>query len=102
MSGAMSQRVQGGAARIAESPRPAAGRQGPARDATARHEPGRAAPAVFPELHDDLAATVIAYIERTPERPAAGAEGLKIAAVAQRTGIGGATLRKWERRYGVR
>lgn len=49
----------------------------------------------------DLAATVMAYIERTPERPAAGAEGLNIAAVAQRTGIGADTLRKWERRYGV-
>jgi len=49
----------------------------------------------------DLAATVIAYIERTPERAAPGAEGLNIAAVAQRTGIGADTLRKWERRYGV-
>ena len=49
----------------------------------------------------DLAATVIAYIERRPERPAAGAEGLNIAAVARRTGIGSDTLRKWERRYGV-
>jgi DNA-binding transcriptional MerR regulator len=50
---------------------------------------------------EDLAATVIAYIERTPERPVFGAEGLNIAAVAQRTGIGADTLRKWERRYGV-
>lgn len=50
---------------------------------------------------EDLAATVIAYLERTPERPARGAEGLNIAAVAQRTGIGADTLRKWERRYGV-
>lgn len=50
---------------------------------------------------EDLAATVIAYIERTPERPASGAEGLNIAAVARRTGIGADTLRKWERRYGV-
>lgn len=50
---------------------------------------------------EDLAATVIAYIERTPERLAPGAEGLNIAAVAQRTGIGADTLRKWERRYGV-
>ncbi len=50
---------------------------------------------------EDLAATVIAYIERTPNRPAAGAEGLNIAAVARRTGIGADTLRKWERRYGV-
>ena len=50
---------------------------------------------------EDLAATVIAYLERTPERPALGAEGLNIAAVAQRTGIGADTLRKWERRYGV-
>jgi len=50
---------------------------------------------------EDLAATVIAYIERTPERAAPGAEGLNIAAVAQRTGIGADTLRKWERRYGV-
>lgn len=48
-----------------------------------------------------LAATVIAYIERTPERLAPGADGLNIAAVAQRTGIGADTLRKWERRYGV-
>jgi DNA-binding transcriptional MerR regulator len=204
----MSQRVQGGAARIAESPRPAAGRQGPARDATARQvldrltrlvsallevpiamvnlvdedrllsaswvappevtveggmplphsicqhavlshmplviEDARAHPLTkdLPATRDlsvagylgvpllsasgkargtlcaidsrprtwdeqeiatleDLAATVIAYIERTPERPAAGAEGLNIAAVAQRTGIGADTLRKWERRYGV-
>lgn len=50
---------------------------------------------------EDLAATVIAYLERTPERLAAGADGLNIAAVAQRTGIGADTLRKWERRYGV-
>ena len=50
---------------------------------------------------EDLGATVIAYIERTPERPVFGAEGLNIAAVAQRTGIGADTLRKWERRYGV-
>jgi MerR family transcriptional regulator, light-induced transcriptional regulator len=50
---------------------------------------------------EDLAATVIAYLERTPERPPHGAEGLNIAAVAQRTGIGADTLRKWERRYGV-
>jgi len=50
---------------------------------------------------EDLAATVIAYIERTPERPVFGAEGLNIAAVAQRTGVGADTLRKWERRYGV-
>ena len=50
---------------------------------------------------EDLAATVIAYLERTPERPTAGAEGLNIAAVAHRTGIGADTLRKWERRYGV-
>ena len=35
---------------------------------------------------------MIAYLERTPERPAAGAEGLNIAAVAQRTGIGADTL----------
>ena len=50
---------------------------------------------------EDLAATVTAYLERTPERPAVGAEGLNIAAVAQRTGVGADTLRKWERRYGV-
>lgn len=50
---------------------------------------------------EDLAATVIAYIERTPERRASGADGLNIAAVARRTGIGADTLRKWERRYGV-
>lgn len=50
---------------------------------------------------EDLAATVIAYMERSPERAAPEAEGLNIAAVAQRTGIGADTLRKWERRYGV-
>ncbi|MBA3476042.1 MAG: MerR family transcriptional regulator, partial [Actinobacteria bacterium] len=50
---------------------------------------------------EDLAATVIAYIERAPERAEPGAEGLNIAAVARRTGIGADTLRKWERRYGV-
>ena len=33
--------------------------------------------------------------------PGRGAEGLNIAAVAHRTGIGADTLRKWERRYGV-
>lgn len=51
---------------------------------------------------EDLAATVMAYIEARPTttaEPTTG--GLNIAAVAQRTGIGADTLRKWERRYGV-
>lgn len=51
---------------------------------------------------EDLAATVMAYIEARPTsapEPATG--GLNIAAVARRTGIGADTLRKWERRYGV-
>lgn len=56
------------------------------------------------EIHvvEDLAATVMAYIEarRTdPER--ALSSGLNIAAVSQRTGVAADTLRKWERRYGV-
>ena len=52
---------------------------------------------------EDLAATVVAYIEARP-RPAATsvrAGGLNIAAVAHRTGVAADTLRKWERRYGV-
>ncbi len=48
----------------------------------------------------DLAATVAAYLQARPAQQASGA-GLNIAAVAQRTGIGADTLRKWERRYGV-
>lgn len=48
----------------------------------------------------DLAATVTAYLQARPAQPAPGG-GLNIAAVAQRTGIGADTLRKWERRYGV-
>lgn len=48
----------------------------------------------------DLAATVSAYLEARPASPQLGS-GLNIAAVAQRTGIGADTLRKWERRYGV-
>jgi MerR family transcriptional regulator, light-induced transcriptional regulator len=48
----------------------------------------------------DLAATVTAYLEARPA-PQRGGSGLNIAAVAQRTGIGADTLRKWERRYGV-
>ena len=48
----------------------------------------------------DLAATVTAYVEARPASQNAG-PGLNIAAVAQRTGIGADTLRKWERRYGV-
>ena len=47
----------------------------------------------------DLAATVTAYLEVRPRQHAG--TGLNIAAVAQRTGIGADTLRKWERRYGV-
>jgi MerR family transcriptional regulator, light-induced transcriptional regulator len=48
----------------------------------------------------DLAATVTAYLDARPAPQYAGS-GLNIAAVAQRTGIGADTLRKWERRYGV-
>ena len=48
----------------------------------------------------DLAATVTAYLEARPAPQRLGS-GLNIAAVAQRTGIGADTLRKWERRYGV-
>lgn len=48
----------------------------------------------------DLAATVTAYLEARPAAKQLGS-GLNIAAVAQRTGIGADTLRKWERRYGV-
>lgn len=51
---------------------------------------------------EDLAATVMAYIEARPSTaPDRATAGLNIAAVAQRTGIGADTLRKWERRYGV-
>ena len=49
---------------------------------------------------EDLAATVTAYLEARPAPQPLGS-GLNIAAVAQRTGIGADTLRKWERRYGV-
>ena len=49
---------------------------------------------------EDLAATVTAYLEARPAPQQLGS-GLNIAAVAQRTGIGADTLRKWERRYGV-
>ena len=49
---------------------------------------------------EDLAATVMAYLEARPIS-AQSSVGLNIAAVAQRTGIGADTLRKWERRYGV-
>ena len=48
----------------------------------------------------DLAATVTAYLDARPAPQNAGS-GFNIAAVAQRTGIGADTLRKWERRYGV-
>lgn len=48
----------------------------------------------------DLGATVTAYLEARPS-PRSRDAGLNIAAVAQRTGIGADTLRKWERRYGV-
>jgi MerR family transcriptional regulator, light-induced transcriptional regulator len=48
----------------------------------------------------DLAANVAAYLEARPVPQQLGS-GLNIAAVAQRTGIGADTLRKWERRYGV-
>ncbi|HWL34223.1 MAG TPA: GAF domain-containing protein [Gaiellaceae bacterium] len=48
----------------------------------------------------DLAATVTAYLGARPAPQLLGS-GLNIAAVAQRTGIGADTLRKWERRYGV-
>ena len=51
---------------------------------------------------EELAATVMAYIEARPMAiPERSTGGLNIAAVAQRTGIGADTLRKWERRYGV-
>ena len=50
---------------------------------------------------EDLAATVMAYLEERPVSPPQSTAGLNIAAVAERTGIGADTLRKWERRYGV-
>ena len=50
---------------------------------------------------EDLAATVIAYLERTPERPARGSGRAQHRGGRARTGIGADTLRKWERRYGV-
>ena len=50
---------------------------------------------------EDLAATVMAYLEARPISQPASSGGLNIAAVSQRTGIGADTLRKWERRYGV-
>jgi DNA-binding transcriptional MerR regulator len=51
---------------------------------------------------EDLAATVMAYIEARPApRDTSLPGGLNIAAVSQRTGVAADTLRKWERRYGV-
>ncbi len=52
---------------------------------------------------EDLAATVMAYIEARPREPATTmrAGGLNISAVSHRTGVAADTLRKWERRYGV-
>jgi MerR family transcriptional regulator, light-induced transcriptional regulator len=50
---------------------------------------------------EELAGTVMAYLEARPTTLDQHATGLNIAAVAQRTGIGPDTLRKWERRYGV-
>jgi len=51
---------------------------------------------------EDLAATVMAYIEERPvESETPLSNGLNIAAVSKRTGIAADTLRKWERRYGV-
>lgn len=52
---------------------------------------------------EDLAATVMAYIEARPRPFTSNGSGvgLNIAAVARRTGIASDTLRKWERRYGV-
>jgi len=50
---------------------------------------------------EELAATVMSYLEARPTAAKASTGGLNIAAVAQRTGIGADTLRKWERRYGV-
>lgn len=50
----------------------------------------------------DLAATVMAYVERGPEGPESRPPGgLNISAVSRRTGVAPDTLRKWERRYGV-
>jgi DNA-binding transcriptional MerR regulator len=57
-----------------------------------------------PEIRvvEDLAATVVAYIEARPAPPDPSLSGgLNIAAVSQRTGVASDTLRKWERRYGV-
>ena len=66
------------------------------------------------ELLSDLAAAAMVELERRalvrelerdglrPKAPAAEAEhGVNIAAVAHRTGVPAATLRKWEQRYGV-
>ncbi len=52
---------------------------------------------------EDLAATVVAYIEARPHEAAATGQegGLNIAAVSRRTGVATDTLRKWERRYDV-
>ncbi len=50
---------------------------------------------------EDVGRTVMAYVDASPDAPAAAARGLNIAAVARRTGIASDTLRKWERRYGV-
>ena len=52
------------------------------------------------ELLTDLARIVTDHLDAQPAAmPAPG--GINIAAVAQRTGVGADTLRKWERRYGV-
>lgn len=51
---------------------------------------------------EDLAATVMAYLESRPATPEPRiSSGLNIAAVAKKTGVASDTLRKWERRYGV-
>ena len=52
-------------------------------------------------LVEDLAATVMAYIEARPSPVEASPGGLNISAVSRKTGIAPDTLRKWERRYGV-
>lgn len=49
---------------------------------------------------EDLGRIVMAYLDARPVPPRPSG-GMNIAAVAQRTGIGADTLRKWERRYGV-
>ena len=52
---------------------------------------------------EDLAATVMAYVEaRSGDALGNGSgRGLNIAAVSRLTGVASDTLRKWERRYGV-